>query len=77
MSLDLSHQVQTVADLVHQLGDIPLHRIRMNPLLGKATEKDLIKLLNGPNKVLCELVDGTLMEKVRGRCSAPMLPFAS
>src|SRR5437773_2496506 len=67
MSVVLGHQIETLADLVHRLGDIPLKRIRMKPLPGKATEKDLLKLLDGPNRILCELVDGTLVEKVMGR----------
>jgi len=60
----------TVADLVEQLGDIPLARIRMNPLPGTATEADLLGLLNGSKKTLCELIDGTLVEKVVGSLEA-------
>lgn len=52
----------TVADLVERLGGVPLHRIRMSPLPGTATEADLDK----PENALCELVDGTLVEKAMG-----------
>jgi hypothetical protein len=56
---------KTAADLlrlIERLGDIDPARIRLNPPAGKATEKDLIQLLDGNDKVLCELVDGTLVE---------------
>jgi Uma2 family endonuclease len=62
--------VPTVADLVNQLGGVPLKRIRMKPFPGTATERDLLRLLDGPNKCLCELIDGTLVEKVMGSVEA-------
>ena len=52
----------TVADLLDRLGGIPLSRIRMEPAPGTATEGDLDK----PETVLCELIDGTLVEKAMG-----------
>jgi Uma2 family endonuclease len=55
----------TMADLLKQLGDISPHRIRMNPPPGKATERDVLNILHHENR-LCELVDGTLVEKPRG-----------
>ncbi len=48
------------------LGDIPLRRIIFNPLPGTATEADLVALVEGDSKRLCELVDGTLVEKSVG-----------
>jgi Uma2 family endonuclease len=56
----------TLAELIEQLGDIPLHRIRMKPPPGTATEKDVLAALKGPRKRLCELVDGVLVEKAMG-----------
>ncbi|HKA06090.1 MAG TPA: Uma2 family endonuclease [Gemmataceae bacterium] len=53
----------TVADLVERLGGVPGERIFLTPAPGKATEDDLIRLLEGPNKVICELIDGVLVEK--------------
>ncbi len=55
----------TVADLLDQLGGIPPERVRMMPYPGTATEKDVIDMddRGGP---LCELVDGTLVEKTMG-----------
>ncbi|MBX9585073.1 MAG: Uma2 family endonuclease [Gemmataceae bacterium] len=53
---------ETAADLVHRLGDIPLDRIRMKPPPGTATEADLLRA-GGP---VCELIDGTLVEKAVG-----------
>jgi Uma2 family endonuclease len=37
----------------------------MDPLPGKATERDVLKILDHENR-LCELVDGTLVEKPMG-----------
>lgn len=51
---------QTLADLVHDLGDIPLDRIRLQPPPGTATVADVIANQG------CELVDGTLVEKAMG-----------
>src|SRR5258706_123053 len=56
---------QTIAELIHALGDIPLERVRMIPPPGTATEADLLKA-NVPGRRLCELVDGTLVEKAVG-----------
>jgi Uma2 family endonuclease len=53
----------TLADLVKQLGDIPLERIHLKPAPGTATEKDLLAALEAPRKRICELVDGVLVEK--------------
>jgi len=52
----------TVAGLIQQLGGIPGERIRMRPFPGTATEDDL----NTPEGELCELIDGTLVEKAMG-----------
>ena len=55
----------TVGDLLKRLGNIPARRVRLHPTPGTATEKDLIKILDG-NERLCELVEGTLVEKPMG-----------
>src|SRR6185437_13360756 len=59
-------QLETVADLLERLGDIPPERILWKPYPGTATEQDLIAVVDGPDKRLCELVDGTLVEKAAG-----------
>jgi Uma2 family endonuclease len=56
----------TLADLLHELGSIPPARVLLHPAPGAATEDDLIALLEAPNKKLCELVDGVLVEKAMG-----------
>src|SRR5450755_107582 len=48
-----------VADLIDHFA-VPPERIRLNPRPGYATEKDAVE-----NK-LCELIDGTLVEKAMG-----------
>ena len=57
---------ETLADLIQQLGDIPLDRIQLKPAPGTATEHDLIAAMEAPRKRLCELVDGVLVEKPVG-----------
>lgn len=55
---------RTAADWLRELGDVPLHRIRMIPTPGKATEADALRAQK--NGTMCELVNGTLVEKVMG-----------
>jgi Uma2 family endonuclease len=67
----MSHATDTTAtgwtavDLVERFGAIPLDRIVQNPPPGKATEQDVIDLDDHQDR-LCELVDGTLVEKTVG-----------
>src|SRR4051794_20330640 len=61
----LTHPLETLAELVERLGDIPLSRIRLQPAPGTATEADVVALERG-EKRLCELVDGVLVEKAMG-----------
>ncbi|MDB5308794.1 MAG: hypothetical protein JWO38_2996 [Gemmataceae bacterium] len=65
----------TAAEFVRQLGDIPLDRIRIKPPMGEATEGDLVKALNGHPKLLCELVDGVLVEKALGALQALLAAY--
>lgn len=58
--------IETLADLVHALGDIPLDRIRFRPPPGTATEADVLAAAEAPRKRLCELIDGVLVEKGMG-----------
>ncbi|MEX2175084.1 MAG: Uma2 family endonuclease [Pirellulaceae bacterium] len=55
----------TPLDLAHRFGDIPLWRIGFDPPPGQATEAECIAI-NERSDRLCELVDGTLVEKVMG-----------
>lgn len=52
----------TVADLLHQLGDIPPERVLWDPIPGTATEADVIRHVDGEPKRLVELIDGTLVQ---------------
>jgi Uma2 family endonuclease len=54
--------VKSLAEVIHDLGDIPLERIRAKPAPGSATEEDLLKA----DKPVCELIDGVLVEKPVG-----------
>jgi Uma2 family endonuclease len=57
--------IKTLADLRKRLGGIPLERIWYRPAPGTATEKDVVEAQEHENR-LCELVDGTLVEKAMG-----------
>lgn len=61
---DLQSRSRTLADILHDLGDIPPERIRLP--IGDATEDDVIRLLDGDDKHICELIDGVLVEKTMG-----------
>jgi Uma2 family endonuclease len=56
---------ENVAEMLEQLGGIDPRRVRSWPPPGKATEKDVITILDHENR-LYELVDGILVEKVMG-----------
>jgi Uma2 family endonuclease len=58
--------IENLADLVKRLGDIPLERIRFRPAPGTATEKDLIEIERRGDSPLCELVDGTVVDRAIG-----------
>jgi Uma2 family endonuclease len=57
---------ETAAEMQEYFGGIPLERILMNPLPGKAKEKDVIAAEAQSRKRLCELIDGVLVEKGMG-----------
>ncbi len=57
--------IKTLADLRKRLGGIPLERIWFHPAPGTAAEKDVLEVELRENR-LCELVDGTLVEKAMG-----------
>jgi Uma2 family endonuclease len=65
MSVVTTAPFQTVADLLHALGDVPAWRVRLIPTPGMATEQDLIAA-NARKEGLYELVEGTLVEKGMG-----------
>lgn len=58
--------LETLADLMDRLGNVPLNRIRLHPFPGTATMEDVLRLSEGEPKRLCELIDGVLVEKVNG-----------
>ncbi len=54
--------IETLTDLLDQLGGIAPERVRVPPPPGTATEKDVLKVHARQGR-LCELVDGVLVEK--------------
>jgi len=71
-------EMQTVEDLLKRLGDVPPGRIRLRPPPGTATEEDVLEAEARTGR-LCELVDGTLVEKAMGyyesRLAAVLIGF--
>lgn len=59
-------EVDTLADLLKRLGNVPSKRILMHPAPGTATEKDALAYHEAGRKRLVELVDGVLVEKTMG-----------
>jgi Uma2 family endonuclease len=57
---------ENMADLLRQIGEVPLSRLPLRPPLGTATEQDVIDALERADKRLYELVDGYLVEKPIG-----------
>jgi Uma2 family endonuclease len=60
----LDTEPKSLADVLHELGDVPLERIRFP--VGNATEQDVIDALEAADKRLYELIDGVLVEKTMG-----------
>ena len=58
--------VWTAVDLAARFGAMPMLRLRHNRAWGEATEADVLELEGRPEKSLCELIDGVLVEKVMG-----------
>jgi hypothetical protein len=57
--------IETLADLLEQLGGIAPDRVRFRPAPGTATEKDVLAIHDREGR-LCELADGVLVEKAVG-----------
>lgn len=57
--------IHTLADLLNGLGGIPADRVLFIPAPGTATEQDVVDA-HLRERRLCELVDGTLIEKAMG-----------
>ena len=65
VSNDTAVPTWTAVDLVHRFGAIPLGRVVHDPAPGTATVADVVRLDDHEDR-LCELIDGTLVEKTMG-----------
>ncbi len=63
--VDYTTPAVTLGALFQRFGDIPLYRIVPDPAPGTATVEDVIRLDDHHDR-LCELIDGTLVEKTMG-----------
>ena len=57
--------IDTLADLLEQLGGMHPNRVRFRPAPGTATEED-VRAIHERERRLYELVDGVLVEKAMG-----------
>jgi Uma2 family endonuclease len=64
-SLKSAAPIETLADLLEQLGGINPARVRYHPAPGTATEQDVLDIQSREGR-LCELVEHVLVEKVMG-----------
>jgi Uma2 family endonuclease len=62
---DTGVPIWTASEVIAHFGDIPIARILTAPSPGEATEADVIRLHECHDR-LCELIDGTLVEKTMG-----------
>jgi len=60
-----SGHARTADELWESLGCVPLNRVIVDPPPGRATEADVIRL-DAKEDRICELIDGTLVEKTMG-----------
>ena len=65
--------IETLADLMERLGGVPPHRIRFRPSPGTAVEQDVLDA--GNKGLMCELVDGVLVEKAMGYSESTLAVF--
>ncbi len=70
----VSPTIKTLADLQERLGGVPLDRIRFRPWPGSATVQDLLDVKQREG-ILCELVEGVLLEKAVGFTEAGLAVF--
>lgn len=63
--VSVTPRFQNAQEWVRRLGNVPLHRILLDPPPGTATLADVIRLSNQENRGV-ELVNGTLVEKPVG-----------
>jgi Uma2 family endonuclease len=54
---------RTLADLLERIGEVPPDRVLLQPVPGTATEADVLAAWLSPQRRLCELVHGVLVEK--------------
>jgi Uma2 family endonuclease len=65
LPVSVESKFDNMAEFVRSLGGVPSSRILWHPAPGTATEQELIKCVE-QDKRLCELIDGTLVEKPMG-----------
>lgn len=65
MSAGLKSKPRRMGELLERLGHVPADRVRLDPSPGAATLAD-VEAIRANEGVLCELIDGVLVEKPMG-----------
>ena len=65
--------IQTLADLMDRIGNVPLERVRAHPAPGTAVEQDVLAAEKEDH--LCELVEGVLVEKAMAYNESTLAAF--
>lgn len=71
-----SSKIETFADVLRKLGDVPTSRIRSRPYPGTATEEDVLAIHAREGR-LFELVDGVLVQKGMGLLESFLASYLS
>jgi Uma2 family endonuclease len=67
---------ETVADLLHRLGDVPAERVRLYPPIGTVTFEQFVEINEEkPDGKIYEWVEGTLVEKAVGYYESRLTAF--
>ncbi|MSU76875.1 MAG: Uma2 family endonuclease [Gemmataceae bacterium] len=67
---------RTFADVLHRVGNVPAARIRLHPTPGTAKVSDVTRIQDHEG-IICELVDGILLEKTMGMRESILAVFLS
>jgi Uma2 family endonuclease len=61
----MSTAIRSIGDLLRRVGNVSADRVRFHPTPGTATVDDVVRIQDAEG-VLCELIDGVLVEKAMG-----------
>lgn len=65
---------RTLAEFIKRLGDVPLDRVRFDPLPGLGVIGDVARIQEKEGR-LCELIEGVLLEKTMGMTESSLAGY--